>query len=84
MKRTSFLKVLPFLLLFPIKLLSNNETPIWRHDGKSWEKIQWKQVKKGDILKLYTNHHERYEVTKAASACYRNENGILTIQCTGI
>jgi hypothetical protein len=81
MKRTNFLKILPFLLLFPIKSLFDNENPIWRYN-KKWEKIQWEQVKKGDILKLWVNHHERYEITKATSNCYRNENGILTIQCT--
>lgn len=79
MKRINFLKALPFLLLFPIKLLSDDEVPIWRYDKKSWKRIQWEQVKKGDILKLYTNHHRRYEVMEAASDCYINENGIKSI-----
>ena len=91
MKRTNFLKILPFLLLFPIKLLSYDECPLWRWERKfmkrygripfGWKRIKWEQVKKGDILKLWVNYHKRYEVTKAASDCYRNKNGILTIQC---
>lgn len=84
MKRTNFLKVLPFLLLFPIKLLSDGEMPIWRFDKKSWTKIKWEQVKKGDTLKTWVNYNKRYEVCKAMSDCYRNENGILTIQCGAV
>ena len=83
MKRINFLKALPFVLIAPIKILGNDEAPIWRWHKKSWNRIQWNDIKKGYTLKIYSYDQKKYVVFKSTSDCYINENGIKTVKSTG-
>lgn len=65
---------------------SNDVNPLERYEDGKWTRIQFMDVKEGDILRIYNHEFKvqpvgRNGVIVASSDGFLNEDGIATFQC---